>query len=413
MFPLSLGILYSLAVSSVTAAPAVSQSTGSSLTVPIRKSVNVTSGHNVVNSGHARAQSFRDRMAGKHTSSSAHAKRQDVSVVNEAVTYLAEVSVGESGQKFSLLVDTGSSNTWIGANASNVYVPSSSSVWTDDLVIVDYGSGFFFGYEYFDTFALSDQLVITNQSIGDATFADGFTQMDGVLGIGPVALTDGTITGSLAPVTLVPTITDNLYSQGIISEEALGISFVPTTGASDELAGSLVFGAQDNSLYTGEITYTSQETDYWGISQTISYGGVEIMANSTGVVDTGTTLLYLPTDTFNTYMNATGGVFDQDTGLYEITEDQYNALEDLVFNIGGTDFALIPNAQIWPRSLNAVIGGEEGKIYLVAVSTEPVNGLDFINGYVFLERFYSVYSASGSQSLVGFATTPHTNATSN
>ncbi|KIK68767.1 hypothetical protein GYMLUDRAFT_68600 [Collybiopsis luxurians FD-317 M1] len=401
-------ILSSLALSSLSVASPVAQS---SLTVPIRKSIKVTSGHNVVSSGHARAQSFRDRAAGKRSSSSSISSRQTVPVVNEAITYIAEVSIGVDNQKFNLLVDSGSANTWVGANTTYAYVPSSSSVWTDDIVIVNYGSGYFFGYEYYDTLALSSDLKITNQSIGDADFSEGFTQMDGILGIGPVALTDGTILGSTAPVLTVPTISDNLYSQGIISDEAVGVSFTPTTGASNEPEGALIFGAQDSSRYTGKITYVSKETDYWGINQSISYGGAEIMATTTGVIDTGTTLLYLPTDTFNAYINSTGGVFDQTTGLYEITEDQYNALEDLVFTIGGTDFPLTPNAQIWPRTLNENIGGEQGKIYLNAVSTEPVNGLSFINGYVFLERFYTVFDTTNSR--VGFATTTNTNATSN
>ncbi|KAF5386467.1 hypothetical protein D9757_005902 [Collybiopsis confluens] len=390
---------------------AQSSGSGSSLTVPIRKSVSITSGHNVVDTGHARAQSFRGRAAGQQTSASSTAKRQSVGVKNEAITYIAQVSVGTSKQKFNLLVDSGSSNTWVGANTTNAYVPSSSSVWTDDIVIVEYGSGYFFGYEYYDTLTLSNALVITNQSLGGASFSQGFTTMDGILGIGPIALTDGTILGSTAPVFTVPTVSDNLYTQGKISNEVVGVAFAPTTGASNEPEGALVFGAQDSSRFVGQITYVPKETDYWGINQSISYKGVEIMATSTGVIDTGTTLLYLPTDTFNSYIASTGGVFDEATGLYEITEAQYNALEDLVFNIGGTELPLTPNAQIWPRSLNGNIGGAQGKIYLNAVSTEPVNGLNFINGYVFLERYYTVFDTTNNR--VGFAATSFTNATSN
>ena len=38
-------------------------------------------------------------------------------------------------------------------------------------------------------------------------------------------------------------------------------------------------------------------------------------------------------------------------------------------------------------------------------------GLDFINGYGFLERFYAVYDTGNSR--VGFATTPFTHAETN
>ncbi|KAJ3742567.1 family A1 protease [Lentinula detonsa] len=401
-------VVLSLLVFGVAAAP-LAPSQSSSLSIPIQKHVNVTGGHNLVNAGHSRARSFRDRTVSKHISST---KRQEVPVVNEAITYIAEIAVGADNQTFHLLVDTGSSNTWVGANASYTYVPSSSSVWTDDIVIVDYGSGYFFGYEYYDTVTLSNDLVIKNQSIGVADFQQGFTSMDGVLGIGPVDLTDGTILGSLAPVTTVPTVSDNLFNQGVISTEVIGVSFVPTTGAANEPDGELIFGAvEGSSRYTGQITYTPRETDYWGIAQSISYGDTEIMSIAIGVVDTGTTLNYMPTDTFNAYINTTGGIYDEVTGLYEITEEQYNALDDLIFTIGGTDFPLTPNAQIWPRDLNENIGGEAGKIYLAAVATEPVENLNFINGYVFLERYFSIFDNSNSR--VGFAVTPYTNATTN
>lgn len=38
-------------------------------------------------------------------------------------------------------------------------------------------------------------------------------------------------------------------------------------------------------------------------------------------------------------------------------------------------------------------------------------GFDFINGYAFLERFYSIYDTTNKR--VGFATTQFTDATSN
>ena len=78
-----------------------------------------------------------------------------------------------------------------------------------------------------------------------------------------------------------------------------------------------------------------------------------------------------------------------------------------------TTFELTPNAQIWPRSLNSKIGGTAGSIYLIVsdLRTNSGQGLDFINGQTFLERFYSVYDTSNNR--VGLATTPFTDATTN
>ena len=77
------------------------------------------------------------------------------------------------------------------------------------------------------------------------------------------------------------------------------------------------------------------------------------------------------------------------------------------------EFELTANAQAWPRSLNADIGGNANSVYLIVndLGTNSGEGLDFINGFTFLERFYSVFDTANSR--VGFATTPFTDATSN
>ena len=58
--------------------------------------------------------------------------------------------------------------------------------------------------------------------------------------------------------------------------------------------------------------------------------------------------------------------------------------------------------------LNTAIGGSADGIYLIVgdLGSPSGEGLDFINGYAWLERFYHVYDA-GSQA-VGFALTEYT-----
>ena len=89
---------------------------------------------------------------------------------------------------------------------------------------------------------LGPALVIENQSIGVASQAQGFQNVDGILGVGPVDLTQGTVSSG----GLVPTVTDNLFSQGTITSDSLGIFFEPTTGSGD-VNGELTFGGVDSS----------------------------------------------------------------------------------------------------------------------------------------------------------------------
>ncbi|KAJ7367295.1 acid protease [Mycena albidolilacea] len=336
-----------------------------------------------------------------------------VDVTDAAVTYTISVGVGSPPTQYTLLIDTGSSNTWIGADKA--YEPTSTSTDTRNTVNVSYGSGSFTGTEYTDEVTLGPDLVIQKQSIGVASKATGFDDVDGILGIGPVDLTSSTVKSTSS----VPTVTDNLFKQGTIPTESIGISYIPTTSASDAANGELTFGGTDSEKFTGNISYvpittTSPASNYWGIDQSISYGTDSPILNLTaGIVDTGTTLLLLATDAFQAYQQATGATADSTTGLLTLTESQFENLQSLFFQIGDQTLELTPNAQIWPRSLNSTLGGDDDKIYLITadLGSNSGSGLDFIDGFGFLQRFYSVYDTTNSQ--VGFATTEFTNATTN
>ena len=58
--------------------------------------------------------------------------------------------------------------------------------------------------------------------------------------------------------------------------------------------------------------------------------------------------------------------------------------------------------------LNADFGGDSDSIYLVVndLGTDSGEGLDFINGYTFMQRFYTVYNSQDPS--FGIANTPFT-----
>ncbi|KAF5312927.1 hypothetical protein D9619_002596 [Psilocybe cf. subviscida] len=381
------------------------------VTLPITRRLNLTSVHNLVRHDQARAKAL--KLKGSNVAGNSRAVI-DESVDNQAVTYVASVNVGSPATTFSLLIDTGSSNTWVGADTP--YVRTSTSVKTSNSVSVTYGSGSFSGTEFTDTVSLGGGLTVTKQSIGVASTSTGFDGVDGILGIGPVDLTVDTL--SPATSSSIPTITDNLFSQGIISAHSIGISFEPTTQES-VFNGEIAWGGTDSSKFTGSvaftpITNTSPANEFWGINQSIRYGSSNtILSTTAGIVDTGTTLVLIATNAFNKYQTATGGVNDANTGLLRFNNAQFSALQSLFFiNSAGT-FELTANGQIFPRALNADIGGVSGSIYGIVndLGTNSGEGLDFINGYAFLERFYSVFDTANKR--VGFANTPFTQATTN
>lgn len=358
---------------------------------------------NIVAGDRARAQAL-------HQAAKIDKQYANASITNVApIGYTIQVGIGSPMKHYGLLVDTASGNTWIGADQD--YTITSTSTGTGNTVSVSYGSSNFSGKEYLDTITLSS-LSISNQSIGVANKNEGFRGVDGVFGIGPVSLTKGTVSNT----DIVPTIMDNLFNQKSTHSEIIGVYFVPV---SEKVAtGTLTFGGWNSSLMTSDITYTpittaSPACNYWGIDQSITYGDATILSSAAGIVDTATVLILIATDAFNTYKTATGATLDETTGLLKITSDQYSSLKPLIFTIGGTAFTLTPNAQIWPRSMNSVIGdasGNSDNIYLI-VADIGSETFGFVSGYTFLERFYSIFDTTNKR--VGFATTAYTKSTSN
>ncbi|KAH9934585.1 family A1 protease [Epithele typhae] len=381
------------------------------MSLPFVRRVNTTGVPSIIQHDQARAKVLKANRA--ETRGFQQAAVFNVPATNQAVDYTTTVTVGS--QTFELLIDTGSSNTWVGAQSDN---PLQGGRTTGNTVSVEYGSGFFTGKEVFDTVTLANGLTIANQSIGSASDSKGFNNVDGILGIGPVDLTCGTLRSNKSAC--IPTVTDNAFSQGLISTHVVGISFNPTTTIGNT-NGELTFGGVDTSKFTGTLNYvpitsTSPSSHYVGIDQSITYGtadGTTVLPATSGITDTGTTLLLLATDAYETYMDLTGAVPDKATGLLSLTPAQFGNLQSLFFHIGDNTLEFTANAQAWPRALNAAIGGKSNLVYLVVadMGSSSGEGFDFVDGQTFLERFYHVYDIANSR--VGFATTPFTYATTN
>ncbi|KIK92610.1 hypothetical protein PAXRUDRAFT_146921 [Paxillus rubicundulus Ve08.2h10] len=323
------------------------------------------------------------------------------------VQYTTSVGIGFPPTYYNLLVDTGSSNTFCGTGTK--YVRTSTSIPTGESVNVTYGSGYFYGIEYLDQVTLASNFVIVNQSIGDALSYADFEGIDGIIGLGPTILTEGTLTHETE---LIPTVMDNLVLQGLIKDQTLGVYFAPATSRS-ETNGVLTYGGTDPSLYKGKLTYTPvtetyPASYYWGINVTSStYGTKTVIPVSTaGIVDSGTTQVLLADDFFTVYMDAIPGAkMDPNTGLLEIPKSSVASMQPLNFTIGCTVFSMDVAAQLIPTDQNTIWGGVESKHYGVLgnLGDPSGEGLDFIIGQKFIERYYTVFDTDRNR--VGFAQT--------
>ncbi|KAG2364623.1 aspartic peptidase domain-containing protein [Suillus spraguei] len=330
--------------------------------------------------------------------------------------YTAALSVGIPPRTYNLLVDTGSATTWIGAKTPY----GQTGVDTGQRVGVTYGvTGgrilSFSGTIFRDTVTLGGGLTIPNYDLAVASTWSNI-RYDGILGLGPQDLTVKTLTDS--PDDRYPTFTDCLVKAGVIDHHIVGIFFRPTTGNPDTDVGELSFGDIDYTKITSNIVYIpiteiTPSANFWGIDQSITYGDTDILDEVAGIIDSGSSFIKIAPYAYRRYRIATGATFDEPTGLLRITLDRYNDLQPLNFHMSQQTLTLVPNAQIWPRSLNQKLrGGEIDGIYLIMknLGRATHRGFGFIAGYLFMQRFYTVLNDDLG---VGFATTPFTDAITN
>jgi hypothetical protein len=289
------------------------------------------------------------------------------------------------------------SNTWAGAQSP--VEPTSTGKSTGGTVSVSYGSGSFSGKEYTDTVSFSG-LTVSSQSIGAASQSSGFTGVDGIIGFGPVDLTENTVSNAET----VPTFLDNLYSQGSISTEVLGVFFSPESGSdTDDTNGELTLGGTDSSKYSGSITYFPKLTSgnaspYWGISiASFTYGSTTLATSGSGIVDTGTTLIYIPTSAYNKFLSASGGKTDSSSGLAAFST---KPTANFSIKFGSTTFTLTPDQYLVPTAQYSYYGLSAGTYY-AWIDDGGSSGVDTIIGQKFLENYYSVFDTTNSR--IGFA----------
>ncbi|KAG6330275.1 hypothetical protein ID866_8813 [Astraeus odoratus] len=324
--------------------------------------------------------------------------------------------VEKQGHYYMAYIITGSgsacnSYTWVGARDSNPYVQGDDSVETAQIYSAKYGGGLIevTARTWHDRIILDD-LVIDPQQIGVAVEVSGFpADFDGILGLGPSGLS----TELTLDHATVPTVVDNLYSQGTISHPVLGVYFVPINAGNMGGAGLLAFGSIDgiggisltSSMKYVPLTQKSTVNRFWGVDASFVYGNMPISGPTSGILDTGAEHIFLS----NAYQGATGASVNSldDSTWLSITQDQYNNLQTLSILIGDQSYDLSPNAQIFARS-----SPNDEIILVVHVNIIGIDPrIEFLLGCPFFQRYYVVFNSSSSQ--IGFASHMFTYSTTN
>ncbi|ORY50486.1 acid protease [Rhizoclosmatium globosum] len=347
--------------------------------------------------------------------------RRDVaSLTNNNGGFHTQISI--SGQRFTVLVDTGSSVLWVPAVACSSCAGaskfdtsrSSSFSYTNGAAYsqsVTYGSGAVTGTPARDVLQWSNSVAnpqpfLLASSI-DNSIRNQLGSSEGIMGL--------TYQGGMDGGQQHETVAYYLASQGKLQNNVFGLWINPNTaiGSSDPNGGKLLLGGVDTSLYYGSFTFLpiipsegpGSYNYYWAVSSgSLSIPGFPTISPPGGsytFFDSATTLITLDGGSFQTVINYLSSrnpsAFRNLGAYYSVDCTVGRSLPDVTVTMGGTAFVLSNSDYVVPVPNNVVC--------VLGIATA---GMDFwIFGEVFLRKFFSLHDLQNNR--IGFAVTANGN----
>ncbi|TKA66599.1 hypothetical protein B0A49_06760 [Cryomyces minteri] len=309
-------------------------------------------------------------------------------------SYLCPVTVG--GQTLNLDFDTGSADLWVYSTlmptseqrGHSVYNPdssSSSNAQSDNSWTIQYSDGSGASGTVYADKVVVGSVTATSQAVEAATSVSSAfikeTHNDGLLGL------------AFSSINTVQPTQQTTFFDTVKSTLAKPLF---TAHLKKGAPGSYDFGYIDTSKYTGSITYAHVDTSN-GLWEFTASGyavgsGSTVATPYDSIADTGTSLLYLPTEIVAAYYGeVNGAMYDSSQGGYTVPCD--SNLPDFVAIIGGSRHT-VPGSYInyAPISETSCFGGIQAN-----------DGIGHsVFGDVFLKSQFVVFDGSNSPR-VGFA----------
>ncbi|SMN20702.1 similar to Saccharomyces cerevisiae YDR144C MKC7 GPI-anchored aspartyl protease, member of the yapsin family of proteases involved in cell wall growth and maintenance [Maudiozyma saulgeensis] len=303
---------------------------------------------------------------------------ESIEITNQATFYSVSLEIGTPEQNITVLVDTGSSDLWV-SNSDNPYCQSNyqSSTgisYTDTIDCDEYGT-----FDPDSSSSWSSNDTSFNIKYGDSTFASGVWGQDrlhledlnvtglsfavanrsnstvGVLGIGLPGL-EVTYTGSASTAYQYDNFPMVLKRSGAIESNVYSLYL----NELDATHGTVLFGAVDHSkyeapLYTIPLINTLRANGFssavqfdvtlQGLGMTFDNGTSDKTLTTTAIpalLDSGTTLTYLPSSLVEIIANQIGASYSSRLGYYTVacpdsSSSSSSTLDgvNLVFDFGG------------------------------------------------------------------------------
>ncbi|WFD18470.1 hypothetical protein MCAP1_000673 [Malassezia caprae] len=313
------------------------------------------------------------------------------------VGYFVNVKIGTSNTHYKMLVDTGSSDTWItgtnckcGGPSRNKFGKSSSDSLetSNNHYKISYGTGDVSVQMGTDSFELAglklDKFAFGIASSESNDFGASKVPFDGLLGLGGAGLS----------VTHKDTIIDALKKANKVKAPIVGFRLGRAADGSGKNRGQITFGGVDEKQISGSLTQMENKSNkgYWEVKlDSVSVGGKQVSGSSTAILDTGTSLIIAPQDAADAIHEAIDGAKSDGNGGYTLP---CTSKATLSFKFAGKTFKMDSRDLLFaPKDSNNLQG-----TCVSAVSTgSTMDGAGWLLGAAFLKNVYLATNSDANQ----------------
>lgn len=328
-----------------------------------------------------------------------------VTLDNEETLYFANVSIGTPEQKFRLHLDTGSSDLWVNVADSSVcesrgspcsvsgtYSANDSSTYTylNSLFNISYVDGSGAAGDYVEDTVKIGDATITNQQFGIGYTS---TSEEGILGIGyPINEVAVQYNGGKS----YSNVPESLVSSGAISTNAYSLWLNDL----DASTGSILFGGVNTDKYTGSLE-TVPIVKESGVYAEFIIALTAVGANGTSgsiaknqaipaLLDSGSSLMYLPNDITQTIYDSLGASYDSEQGAAFVDCSLGNSDGTIDFTFSS------PTIKVALNELVIVAGIDRGQEVCI-LGIGPAGSSTPVLGDTFLRSAYVVYDIANNE----------------
>jgi hypothetical protein len=324
---------------------------------------------------------------------------------NEQTLYFANASIGTPAQYFRLHIDTGSSDLWVNVATSQqcentqkydcaisgTYAPNSSSTYeyVNSLFNISYVDGSGSSGDY-----VTDVFRIGGASLQNQQLGVGYVSSseEGILGIGYPA-NEAILQYSRQPYVNVP---QHMMQSGLININAYSLWLNDL----DASKGSILFGGVNTEKYTGSLqtlpiiaeqgVYAEFIIALTGVGYNGNQNSIASNLNTAALLDSGSSLMYLPNDVTESIYKMTGAKYSQEYGAAFIDCN-------MRYNETTIDFTFSsPTIRVSMSELVLVMG-YQGRNPICILGIAPADGTTPVLGDTFLRSAYVVYDITNNE----------------